>query len=192
MDLRGNMRPSVDTTDGLDHTKMMSESSALARISAYVAKSKLIVTLESKSQGMMVVKATEFEVNKEISLNGQDTTSKSHRLDCIYDDKPLGFEKDPLTSTKRTKAQDPLEEIDLAYVSTKRPTCIIYKLEPTLKIRVIEMLKEFRDYFTWDQYEMSRLIWELVELKQPIKHDKRHVKQTPRRFAPEVMSKIKA
>lgn len=39
---------------------------------------------------------------------------------------------------------------------------------------------------------MSGLIRNLGELKLPIKLDKQTVKLTPRRFAPKVMSKIKA
>lgn len=38
---------------------------------------------------------------------------------------------------------------------------------------------------------MSGLIRELVELKLPIMPEKRPVRQTPRRLAPEIMSKIK-
>lgn len=38
---------------------------------------------------------------------------QGQRLDTIYDDEPLGFEKDPLASNPKMLAQDPLEEIDL-------------------------------------------------------------------------------
>lgn len=165
MALRGNMRQFMDTTDGLDQTKMMSESSALARISAYVAENKLIMTLEVKLYEMMVVEATEFEVNKEIIHSGQETTSKNHMLDCIYDDEPLGFEKYLLALTKRMQTQYPLEEMDLGDGATKIPTNISVKLDPTLKTSVIEMLKEFKDYFVWYYHEISRLSRDLVELK---------------------------
>lgn len=136
MTLLGSTRPLGDIKNGLDHTMMMSESSTLARISAYVIENKLIA---SESQVMTTVKVIEFEVNKGIGQNGQETTSKSHRLDWIYNDEPLRFEKDPLISTKRMQAQDPLEEVDLAYISVK--------FVPTLKARVLETLKEFKDYF---------------------------------------------
>lgn len=89
----------------------MSKSSVLAWILAYVGKNKLIAALKVKSQKMMVVKTTQIE-SFEFGHNGQETASESRRLDCIYDDEPLGFEKDPLTSTKRMQAQDPLKEID--------------------------------------------------------------------------------
>jgi hypothetical protein len=46
------------------------------------------------------------EEPKEIMVEGQ-------KLDYIFDDDPLGFEKDPSVSTKKIQAQDHLEEIDL-------------------------------------------------------------------------------
>lgn len=74
---------------------------------------------------------------------------------------------------------------------TKRSTYISAKLDPTLKAGVIEILKKFEDCFAWGYHEMSGLSRELVEFKLPIEPDKKLVKQTPRRFTPEVMSKIK-
>jgi len=47
---------------------------------------------------------------------------EGQRLDYVFDDEPLGFEKNPFLSTKKIQAQDPLEEIDLGYGSIKRPT----------------------------------------------------------------------
>ena len=32
------------------------------------------------------------------------------RLDCIFDNEPLGFEKDPSFENKMIQAQDPLEQ----------------------------------------------------------------------------------
>lgn len=186
------MRPFEDTTNGWDHTGMMSKKSALAHISAYVAEIKLIAVLEAGSQEMMDVEATVFEVHKEFGQNDQEITSESLRLDCIYDDKPLRFDKDPLVSTKMMQAQDPLEELYLGDGTTERPNYISYKLDSRLKPKVIDILREFKDCFAWDYHEMLGLSRDLVELKLPIESDKRLVKQTPRRFALEARSKIKA
>ena len=38
---------------------------------------------------------------------------QEQRLDAIYDDEPLGFEKDPLANNIKMLAHDPLEEINL-------------------------------------------------------------------------------
>lgn len=49
---------------------------------------------------MMVIEAMVFRVQKEISQNCQETALESCKINYIYDDEPLGFEKDPFTSTK--------------------------------------------------------------------------------------------
>ncbi|XP_057432273.1 uncharacterized protein LOC130725026 [Lotus japonicus] len=112
------------------------------------------------------------------------------RLDCIYDDGPLGFEK-PLVDATKMEAQDPLEEVDLGDGSKKRPTYISSLIDPELKGRMIELLKEFKDCFAWDYDEMPGLSRNLVELQLPIKEDRKPVKHLPRRFHPDVLVKIK-
>ena len=84
-------------------------------------------------------------------------TSNIQRLDCIYNDEPLGFEKDPQNSIKKMEAQDPLEEVDLGDGSMKRPTYISAKIDPSLKTQMIKLLKEFKDCFAWDYAEMPGL-----------------------------------
>src|SRR3954471_18525698 len=116
----------------------------------------------------------------------------TQKLDVIYDEEPLGFEKDLMASNIKVLAQDPLEEVNLGEGDRKRITYVSAKLEPTLKSKVITLLKENKDCFAWDYDEMSGLGRDLVELKLPIKEGKKPIKQTPRRFAPEIHSKIKA
>ena len=116
---------------------------------------------------------------------------QNQRLDAIYDDEPLGFEKDPLANNVKMLVQDPLEEIDLGEGLAKRPTYISTKIDPKLRIKIIQLLKEFKDCFAWDYDEMSGLDRKVVELQLPIRPGKKPVKQTPRRFAPEVLSRIK-
>lgn len=55
MDLFGSTRPLGDTTNSLEQTRMMPESSTLAQISVYVAENKLMAALETESQEMLVV-----------------------------------------------------------------------------------------------------------------------------------------
>lgn len=76
------------------------------------------------------------------------------RLDCIYDDDPLGFEKDPMTFTEKIQAHDSLEEINLWDKSIKRHTYISTKVYPNLKNQVIQLLNNYKDFFTWDYNEM--------------------------------------
>src|ERR1051325_2248845 len=89
-------------------------------------------------------------------------------------------------------AQDPLEEVDIGDGVEKRVMYISAKLNPSLRGKVIEMLKQNRDCFTWDYDEIPGLKRELVEHRLPIKDGKKPIKQMPRRFAPTILSKIKA
>ena len=116
---------------------MTSESEVWTRISAYLAENKRKAALEADKQSL-VVEAINKEMN--ISQQGQTTASESRRLDCIYDDEPLGFEKNPSNELQKMQAQDPLEEIDLGDGVTKRPTYISTKVGSRMKAKLIEVL----------------------------------------------------
>lgn len=79
--------------------------------------------------------------------NLEDERQKDQRLECIYDDEPLGFDKDPITSTTKMQPQDPLEEIDFGDGTIKRSTYISANDDPDLRVKVIKLLHEFKDYF---------------------------------------------
>lgn len=57
---------------------------------------------------------------------------------------------------------------------------------------LVDLIKEFRDYFAWDYDEMPGLSRDLVEHKLSLWEGCRPVKQASRRVAPEVILKIKA
>ncbi|XP_045798024.1 uncharacterized protein LOC123892265 [Trifolium pratense] len=137
--------------------------------------------------------AVEANVKDKLALKASDENNgESQRLDCIYDDEPLGFEKDPHSSIQRMQAQDPLQEVDIGDGSIKRPTYISANIDPILRERMVELLKSYKDCFAWDYNEMPGLSRNLVEHRLPLRPDKKPVKQLPRRFAPEIMTKIKA
>lgn len=117
---------------------------------------------------------------------GQTTTSESRRLDCIYDNEPLGFEKNPLNELQKIQTQDPLEEIDLGDGVTKIPTYVSIKVGSKMKVKLIEVLKEYIDCFSWNYGEMPGLNQSVVEHRFPIQPGKRPVKQHSLRFSPEV------
>ncbi|WJX72773.1 hypothetical protein P8452_56616 [Trifolium repens] len=148
-----------------------------------MAETRLNTALEADVQQNMAVEA-------KVEKDGIPVPP-IQKLDCIYDDEPLGFERDPLNETPKMQAQDPLEEIDIGNGSLKRPTYISANITPNLKEKLVLLLKEFSDCFAWDYNEMPGLNREMVELRLPIKAGKKPVKQLPRRFAPEIMSKIK-
>src|ERR1044072_4766820 len=186
----------------------MSEAEALDKITAYMAENRINAALEAGLYHKMALEAIHVEKdesNQNVVFRPQDSKlltsdhptakeegiSTSQRLDCIYDDEPLGFERDPHISTKRMQAQDPLEEVDLGDGEVKRPTYNKAKIDPSLKNEMVCLLKEFKDCFAWDYNEMPGLSRDLVEHRLPIQPDKRPIKQSPRRFAPEVVLKIK-
>ncbi|MCI32039.1 hypothetical protein A2U01_0053251 [Trifolium medium] len=81
--------------------------------------------------------AFEANVNLQTDLAQKanvSSTGDMQRLDCIYDDEPLSFEKDPMSSSQRMQAQDPLQEIDIGDGSIKRPTYISTNIDPSLRI----------------------------------------------------------
>src|SRR4051812_17014127 len=183
-------------------TLIMSESSFFETISAYVAENKRKAALKAEPSNTEIdaVLTKEGITESEIRTSFENTApdeeivreEPNQRLDAIYDEEPLGFEKDPMASNIKMLAQNPLEEVNLGDNDQKRITYISAKLEPELKATVIKMLKENRDCFAWDYDEMPGLERDLVELKLPIKEGKKPIKQTPRRFAPKIHSKIKA
>ncbi|PNX57314.1 hypothetical protein L195_g058633, partial [Trifolium pratense] len=172
---------------------MMIKSPAWDRITAYAAENRMKMALEAINlQENMAVEAN-VDSGNEVAIEASDLNNgEKQRLDCIYDDEPLGFEKDPHSSTQRMQAQDPLQEIDIGDGSIKRPTYIRANIDPSLRDRMVELLKHYRDCFAWDYSEMPGLSRNLVEHRFPLRPDKKPVKQLPRRFAPEIMTKIKA
>lgn len=49
---------------------------------------------------------------------------------------------------------DELEEVDIGLGDRPRPTFVSARLDPKFKHELIELLKEYRDGFAWEYYEM--------------------------------------
>lgn len=162
---------------------MMSNTKTFERILAYIAENKLKAALEAEVK-YMAIEAKKKEMHLEVP--GKDFNPEppdkfrdemqGQRLNAIYDDEPLGFEKNLLENNTKMLAQDPLEEIDLGKWGIKRPTYVSANIIPELKIKVIQLLKEYKDCFTWDYDEMPGLSRDLVELKLPINPRKKPIK----------------
>ncbi|XP_016199503.1 uncharacterized protein LOC107640499 [Arachis ipaensis] len=86
---------------------------------------------------------------------------------------------------------DPLKEVDIGNGDYPRPTYVSKMLPDDFKKEMVEILKEYCDCFAWDYAEMPGLSRELVEHQLPLKANVKPVKQPRRRFAPEVVQKIK-
>ena len=52
---------------------------------------------------------------------------------------------------------DELEEIDIGPRDRPRPTYVSAKLDPEYKQELVNLLKEFKDCFAWEYYEMPGL-----------------------------------
>ena len=86
---------------------------------------------------------------------------------------------------------DELEEIDIGPRDRPRPTYVSAKLNPEYKQELIDLLKEFKDFFAQEYYEIPGLDRSIIEHRLPIKPRYRPFKQAPRRFNPNVLDDIK-
>ena len=65
------------------------------------------------------------------------------------------------------------------------------KVGSEMKPKLVKVLIEYNECFAWDYEEMPDLNRSVVEHRLPIQPRKKPMKQHPRRFAPNVTSKIK-
>ena len=82
-------------------------------------------------------------------------------------------------------------EVDIGLGDRPRLTYVNAKLDPEYKRKLIDLLKEFKDCFAWEYYEMPGLDRSIVEHRLPIKPGYRPFKQAPRRFNLNVFDDIK-
>nr|ABA98296.1 retrotransposon protein, putative, unclassified [Oryza sativa Japonica Group] len=87
---------------------------------------------------------------------------------------------------------DDLEEIDIGPDDRPRPTFISKNLSPEFRTKLIELLREFRDCFAWEYYEMPGLSRLIVEHRLPIKLGVRPRQQPPRRCKADMLEPVKA
>nr|KYP48747.1 Transposon Ty3-G Gag-Pol polyprotein [Cajanus cajan] len=136
-------------------------------------------------------KTKKDRMDQEIETSKEDKKQESEfKLDCIFDDSPLGFER-ATNEEHKLESQDPLEEINLGSVENRKVTYDSKLSQGELKEELIRVLHEYKDCFAWDYDEMPRLGRGLVEHRLPMIPGKKPVKQSPRRFAPEIIEKIK-
>ena len=64
---------------------------------------------------------------------------------------------------------DMLEEIDIGDGDRPMSMFISANLDPGYKLELKNLLKEYKDYFAWEYYEMPGLDRSIVELRLPIK-----------------------
>ena len=64
---------------------------------------------------------------------------------------------------------DKLEEVDIGDGDKPRPIYISASLDQEFRMKLISLLKEFKDCFAWDYSEMPGLDRSIVEHRLPIK-----------------------
>jgi hypothetical protein len=81
---------------------------------------------------------------------------------------------------------DLLEEVDIGNGAVPRATFVNKNLNADYKAKLIELLRQYVDYFAWSYSEMSGLNRKLVEHRLPIKDGFRPYKQLMQRFHPDI------
>ena len=87
---------------------------------------------------------------------------------------------------------DALEEIDLGDGDRPRPTFISANLDPEYKQELIKLLREYKDCFAWEYYEMPGLDRSIVEHRLLIKLGYRPFQHGARCCNPKILLDIKA
>ena len=77
---------------------------------------------------------------------------------------------------------DELEEVDIGDGDKPRPTYVSKKLCKESRDEIVELLKEYKDYFAWDYSEMPGLSRSIVEHRLPLKPGYRPYKQGARKI----------
>jgi len=86
---------------------------------------------------------------------------------------------------------DALEEVDIGDGDRPRPMFISAKLFPEYKQELVKLLREYKDYFAWEYYEMPGVDRSIVEHWLPIKPRYRPHQQGSRRCNPKILPDIK-
>jgi hypothetical protein len=86
---------------------------------------------------------------------------------------------------------DPLEEVDIGDGTVPRPTFVNKNLDPTFKLGLIKLLKEYVVCFAWNYNEMHGLSCDLVEHRLPIKPSFKPYKHPRKNLNPDIYDRVK-
>jgi len=75
---------------------------------------------------------------------------------------------------------DALEEVDIGDGDRPRSMFISAKLDPEYKQELVKLLKDYKDCFAWEYYEMPGLDRSIIEHRLPIKPGYRPFQQSER------------
>nr|XP_025678209.1 uncharacterized protein LOC112778055 [Arachis hypogaea] len=176
-----NSISSVESCFGLDISNICNESNASNPMDDLIAEAHCVENRSNVNK-----------INNSVPSISDDIIDFT--FDCIYDLEPLGFEKYSVKDDDHYKgfeSQDPLEEVNLGTPDDVQITYICKGLVDPFRTELYNLLHEFKDCFAWGYHEMPGLDRSLVEHRLALKPNARPVKQTPRRFSPQINEKIK-
>ena len=87
--------------------------------------------------------------------------------------------------------QEVTEAINLETEEERREVKIGTTLSPTIREKLIDLLREYSDVFAWSYQDMTGLDVDIVVHRLPLREECAPVKQKLRRVKPEMLLKIK-
>jgi hypothetical protein len=116
---------------------------------------------EARSSSRLGINCKILSINEDdkvADLNDRSKLFLSHFLPIcsdLADDGKLGYE---------FASADELEEVDIGPRDKPQSTFISKKFDPSLREPMIALLKEYSDYFAWDDTEMPGLNRSIVDI----------------------------
>ena len=87
--------------------------------------------------------------------------------------------------------EEPVESVNLGTEEDRKEVKIGANLEPSVKQRLIQMLRDYVEIFAWSYEDMPGLDTDFVVQRLPTKEDCPPIKQKVRRMRSEMSEKIK-
>ncbi|CAA2989247.1 Retrotransposon gag [Olea europaea subsp. europaea] len=124
----------------------------------------------------------------------QSIGRKVNKVDCLEEEVPtreLDDEVMRIAKPGYAQTQNPLIKVNIGNEGEDRPIFISQMLDQEVSDKLITLLKEYKDCFSWKYEYMPGLDRDLVEHRLPTKLNFKPHKQPLRRFAPNVLPEIK-
>ncbi|XP_075083267.1 uncharacterized protein LOC142167015 [Nicotiana tabacum] len=145
------------------------------------------ISIKRASCNYITVKEVSMTLNEKTSVFDRlmkPRTLVFDRLDRDSKDAPSGFEEGVKTTV------DALKEVNLRVVEDLKPTYVNASLTSDEESKYIELLKEFKDVFSWSYKKMPGLVPKVVVHHLAVKRGARPVKLAQCRFIPELVPMI--
>nr|ABA96125.1 retrotransposon protein, putative, unclassified [Oryza sativa Japonica Group] len=189
--------------NGKPMSKMMVDGGAAVNLMPYATFRKLGRNVEDLIKTNMVLKdfggnpsETKGVLNVELTVGSKTipTTFFCHRWEGQSKMENPSYYFEGVVEGSNVYAKDTVDDLDdkqgQGFMSADNLEEI--DIGPEFRTKLIELLKEFRDCFAWEYYEMPGLSRSIVEHRLPIKPGVRPRQQPPRRCKPDMLEPVKA